>query len=279
MTSSSRKTLNEFYVKTYDKPGTWMADESLSKLQSEIRKLGNACLPSIPEYGVYSKNREAYNNRLISCIYKRSTNELIAFSAAFYWSYKSDIKNKKQEVIHLGLVLVHPDYRKRKLMYWLYHQPLTSYFLKGLCRTVYITSTTMDPVIVGSVSDGFNSVFPDYKIGYMTKPSTHYSEIAASFFKTQGKEIGMYEKASFDPDHFIIKGSSLGVCKSLMVRFEDAPKYRKEPCNQFCKKYLDYGNGDEIIQVGKINLRAVYDSFWWIFGKFGRRLMRKLTPG
>jgi hypothetical protein len=248
-----------------------MPDPELEELQDRLRALTRRCLGEVPDYGVYVKSREPYRHRILTLVYSKENQEPIAFSAMVLWHVQLKHRRTPQPVLHLGLVLVAPEYRGRKIMYWAYHKPLFRFYLKRLFRPFWITSTTMEPVILGSVADSFSHVYPHYAPQSTPDPTPAQLEIVRTFVSEHGHEIGVWEEAVFDEERFVIQGSSLGSCRSLMLSYADTAKYRVEACNEFCRQVLDYSRGDEILQVGRVDLATLLRSLWWTFSKARRR--------
>ncbi len=267
----------DLYAKTLRFPGAWMSDSELEELHSELCALSDRCLGQVPEYGVYVKSRRPYRSRIITLVFSRADDRPIAFSAMVLWHVQLDGESRPRPVLHLGLVLVAPEYRGRKIMYWTYHKPLFWFFVKRAFRPFWITSTTMEPVILGSVADSFSRVHPHYRPRSAPGPTAAHRTIARAFIAEHGHEIGMWEGAEFDEENFVIRGSSLGACRSLMLGYEDTAKYRVEECNAFCRRLLDYSRGDEILQVGRVDLATMFRSFWWTLSKARHRLRALLT--
>lgn len=264
---------DDLYAKTFGFPGTWMSDHELEKLRGELRELSRRCLGAVPEYGVYLEARDPYRHRIITLVYSKTDDRPIAFSAMVHWRVRLEEQGAPQPVLHLGLVLVAPEYRGRKVMYWTYHKPLFWFFLKRAFRPFWITSTTMEPVILGSVADSFSHVHPHYDPRSGSGPTPAHRAIARAFVSEHGHEIGVWAGAELDEERFVIRGSSLGASRSLMIGYEDTAKYRIEECNEFCRELLDYSRGDEIIQVGRVDLATMFRSFWWTLSKARRRLL------
>lgn len=263
---------DDLYAKTFRFPGTWMSDAELGELRGELRELSRRCLGAVPEYGVYLEEREPYRTRIITLVYSKADDRPIAFSAMVLWRVRLEQRRAPEPVLHLGLVLVAPEYRGRRIMYWTYHKPLFWFFLKRAFRPFWITSTTMEPVILGSVADSFSHVHPHYDQSPGGGATPAHLAIARSFVAEHGNEIGVWEGAELDEERFVIRGSSLGASRSLMIGYEDTAKYRVEACNEFCRQLLDYSRGDEIIQVGRVDLATMFRSFWWTLSKLRRRL-------
>ena len=240
-----------------------MPDEKLAQLRGRLSALARRSLGEVPDYGIFLNERAPYRNRIVTVVYQAADDRPIAFSAMVRLRMVLRKGRSPRTVLHLGLVLVDPDYRGRKIMYWAYHRPLFRFYARRFFRSFWLTSTTMEPVILGSVADSFSRVFPHYRPD-AAGPSAYHLAIARTFFRDHGQEIGLWEGASFDERHFVIRDSSLGACRSLMFRFEDAAKYRVEACNDYCRDILHYERGDEFLQVGRVDLKALYRSAWWL---------------
>lgn len=261
-----------FDVETFTFPGRWMPDGMLDELHEELCALGRECLGDIPGYGVYLRSRAAYANRIITVLRAPGERRVIGFSAMVLWHAALPGHRARAPVVHLGLVIVAPEYRGRKFMYALYHRPLVRFYVRRMLRPFWITSTTMEPVIVGSVADSFSNVHPHYLKPRAPAPSHVYPMIAQTFFREHGHEMGVWEGAVLDEDRFVIRGSSLGACRPLMVRYDDTAKYRIDACNEYCRRTLDYSQGDEVLQVGRFDFATILRSAWWLTATTRRRL-------
>lgn len=258
-------------------PGRWMPDAQLEQLQRELRTLTRECLGEVPAYGIYQASRDPYRDRIITTVRTAHDRRLVAFSAMILWHIHLQDGSRPQPVMHLGLVLVAPEQRGRKVMYALYHKPLLWFFLRRLLRPFWLTSTSMEPVIVGSVADSFSRVHPHYAPPPGFAPTPAHRRIARTFFREHGQDIGVWEGAVLDEERFVIRGSSQGACRTLMLPFERAAMYRVPACNEFCRQTLDYAQGDELLQVGRVDMAALGRSSWWILRKAKRRLAALAT--
>jgi hypothetical protein len=266
----------KLYAKTFKFPGKWMPDKELEQLQQQLAGLGRRALGEVPDYGVYRHSRVPYHNRIITVVYTRKGDKPVAFSAMVVWQIKLSSSKKAQSIVHLGLVVVDPAYRGRKVMYRAYHRPLFQYFAGRFFRPFWITSTTMEPVIMGSVGDSFSRVFPHYLQEDSKRPPADHLEIAGAFVTQHGHEIGIAKNTWLDKEHFIIRGSSLGASRELMHDYEHTAKYRVKACNEFCRHHLRYDRGDEFIQVGRVDLPALWISAWWFLRKLKKWIHLRL---
>lgn len=263
---------HKLYAKTYTFPGKWMTDEALDELRTRLTALGRRCLGEVPSYGVYLPLRALYENRIITVVYSKTTDEPVAFAAMVVWPIQLSGSKKIQKVVHLGLVIVDQEYRGKMVMYWAYHRPLFRYYMKRFLKPFWITSTTMEPVIFGSVADNFSRVYPHYLPDQADKPTPGQMQIAETFVREHGHEIGISEHAWLDTTHFIVRNSSLGACRELMHDYEHTSKYRVDACNEYCRQHLHYEKGDEFIQVGRVDFSALLKSLWWFWRRFKKWL-------
>lgn len=265
-------------IQTLTFPGRWMSDAELEHLRQELSVFVRECLGEVPAYGVHLRSRSPYRDRIITVIRSRVDNRVVAYSAMLLWHIQLRDRKRPQPVMHLGLVLVAPAYRGKKLMYALYHKPLVRFFVHRLLRPFWITSTTMEPVIVGSVADGFSLVHPHYAQLSGSRPTAVHRAIAGTFYREHGHEIGIWEGAVWDEDRFVIRGSSQGACRTLMLPYEETAKYRVKACNEFCRQTLDYAQGDEVLQVGRFDVQALLRSAWWIIARARHRFGHRAIP-
>ena len=68
--------------------------------------------------------------------------------------------------------------------------------------------------------------------------------------------FGVGTDAGFDEQRFVITNAYTGGSDNLKKTFEDAPKHRDAIYNAFCAAELDYGRGDDLLQLCKLDLAA-----------------------
>ena len=66
--------------------------------------------------------------------------------------------------------------------------------------------------------------------------------------------FGVGDDAGFDEARFVITNAYTGGSDELKKTFEAAPKHRDEQYNAFCASELDYARGDDVLQIGRIDL-------------------------
>ena len=66
--------------------------------------------------------------------------------------------------------------------------------------------------------------------------------------------FGVGEEAGFDETRFVITDAYTGGSDALKKSFDVAPKHRDEKYNDFCARELDYIRGDDLLQIGRVDL-------------------------
>lgn len=246
-------TLPKHYcLKSWFYPGLWLSDAELDSLRKTIESFTLSKLAMLPAYGVYLPSRAPYSNRIISVVYDDINNEPAGFAAMTRFDLQ--IGADKHTVIHLGLVIIGASRLGRDLLFLMYFRPLMHLLLSRKGRPFWITSVSMEPSIIGAVSDNFSGVFPHYSNN--TRPSPVGRELALALVREYSHEFGMDRQAEFDPQSFVIRGSCRGPSEALRADYRHSAKYRIHRCNKFCERALDYERGDELLQVGRASVGA-----------------------
>jgi hypothetical protein len=154
-------------------------------------------------------------------------------------------------VLHLGLLVIHPRYQRQGFQGLLYGLGAFSALHRIPERPVWISNVTEVPAVFGAVSDHFLDVYPSYKAP-RAAPTKHRA-LALAIMRDHAHEFGVGRDASFDAERFVIQGSYTGGSDALKKTFASAPKYRVEAANAFCAAELDYGRGDDFLQIGQLD--------------------------
>jgi hypothetical protein len=111
------------------------------------------------------------------------------------------------------------------------------------------------PAIFGAVCDQVVEPWPSYHGG---PAPAGYRELARAIFEQHRHEFGVGDEAVFDGERSVIQGSYAGGgSDALKKTFEQAPPYRKAACNEYCRAQLDYGRGDDFLQIGKMDISVI----------------------
>ena len=237
----------------YDQPGEWMSDEELAHLRGELKGVAQAAIPGDLNYGVFLESRKPYENRLVVVGRHLKRQEVVGFNAMPRLTVQ--LPDGPVQVLHLGLLVIHPDYQRQGLQGLLYGLGAFSSLHRIRTRPVWVSNVSEVPAVIGAVSDNFLDVYPSY--ARAGPPPPRHQAIALGIMGQHRHEFGVGPEAVFDAERFVIQGSYGGGSDSLKKTFASAPKYRDARCNDFCAAQLDYGRGDDFLQVCQIDAAVV----------------------
>jgi hypothetical protein len=126
-------------------------------------------------------------------------------------------------------------------------------FVERQARPMWLSSVTQVPAVVGMVAETFSDVFP----GTGTRRSFDHLLLARQIMARHRHVFGVGEEAGFDEDRFVMTNSYTGGSDALKKTFDQAPKHRRAAFNDLCQRELDYDRGDDLLQIGRIDLQAV----------------------
>ncbi|MFM9863622.1 MAG: hypothetical protein ACKVRO_08445, partial [Micropepsaceae bacterium] len=124
-------------------------------------------------------------------------------------------------------------------------------FLRGGLRPLWISSVTQVPAVVGMVAETFDNVYPGQD---GTAQSFVHRHIAHQIMQHERAAFGVGGDAGFDASRQVITNAYTGGSDNLKKSFEVAAKHRDERYNKFCAGALDYNRGDDVLQIGCVDL-------------------------
>jgi hypothetical protein len=110
------------------------------------------------------------------------------------------------------------------------------------------------PAVAGMVAETFSDVFPGPDPS--ARRSFEHLLLARQIMARHRSAFGVGEEAGFDEARFVIANAYTGGSDALKKTFAAAPKHRREDFNEFCARELDYERGDDLLQIGRIDLAA-----------------------
>ena len=232
-------------------PGLSLSEAELGELVSQLRVVAAKTLPEESlTYGIFSGDRERLSRAIVTLICEEATGRPIAFNALSVMEVELD--GEPAEVTHLGLVMVDPDERGRGLSWVLYGLTALVLFVRDGLRPKWISNVTQVPSVVGMVSQTFSDVFPSPHPD--ARQSFAHLQLARGIMSRHRAVFGVGAEAGFDEARFVITNAYTGGSDALKKTFEAAPKHRDEQYNAFCARELDYARGDDVLQLGRIDL-------------------------
>jgi hypothetical protein len=236
-----------------ESPGRALGEEELERLVAQLRVVASKTLPAGDlTYGIFSGERERLSRAIVTVICEEASGRPIAFNALSVMSVELD--GQPAEVTHLGLVMVDPDAQGQGLSWVLYGLTTLVLFIRGGLRQKWISNVTQVPAVCGMVCETFSDVFPSPQAN--ARASFAHLQLSRDIMRRHRAVFGVGEEAGFDEARFVITDAYTGGSDALKKTFDIAPKHREEQYNAFCARELDYARGDDLLQVGRIDLAA-----------------------
>ena len=240
-------------LRIVERPGLSLSPRDLEALVADLRQVARAVLPDGDlHYGVLGGGRERMENAVITVVYDARTQAPVAFNALALMDVS--LSGRPVEMLHLGLVMVDPALRGRGLSDLLYGLTCVLLFLRRQGRPLRLSNVTQVPAVFGMVAETFDQVFPTPE--RTRDPSFAHRTLARQIMAQHRHVFGVGAEAVFDEDRSIILNAYTGGSDDLKKTFEAAPRHRKEAYNALCADELDYGRGDDFLQIGQINMEA-----------------------
>lgn len=232
-------------------PGLSLPPDQCEVLVAQLRIVAAKTLPQESlRYGIFSGAPEPLSRAIITLISEEAGGRPIAFNALALMDVELD--GTPIDVTHLGLVMVDPDVRGQGLSWVLYGLTALVLFVRGGLRPKWISNVTQVPAVVGMVSETFSDVFPSPLPG--ARQSFAHLQLARGIMARHRAVFGVGDDAGFDEARFVITDAYTGGSDALKKTFETAPKHRNDLTNAFCARELDYVRGDDVLQLGRIDL-------------------------
>jgi len=236
-----------------ESPGRVLSEDELERLVARLRVVAGKTLPAGDlTYGIFSGERERLSRAIVTLISEEASGRPVAFNALSVMPV--DLDGQPTEVTHLGLVMVDPDVRGQGLSWVLYGLTTLVLFIRGGLRPKWISNVTQVPAVCGMVCETFSDVFPSPQAN--ARASFAHLQLARGIMRAHRAVFGVGEEAGFDEARFVITDAYTGGSDALKKSFDGAPKHRDEQYNAFCAHELDYACGDDLLQIGRIDLAA-----------------------
>jgi hypothetical protein len=248
-----------------ERPGLCLSQTDLDELVSQLRAVARKTLPQQDlSYGVFSGERERLAKAIVTLIADETTGQPIAFNALSVMDVALD--GQQTEVTHLGLVMVDPDVQGQGLSWVLYGLTALILFARDGLRPKWISNVTQVPAVCGMVGETFSDVFPSPQPD--ARQSFAHLQLARGIMRHHRAVFGVGDEAGFDEARFVITNAYTGGSDALKKSFDAAAKHRDSRYNDFCAGQLDYERGDDLLQLGRIDLAGAR-----------RYLMSEVPPG
>ena len=233
-----------------ERPGEALSEADLDDLVTQLRAVAGKTLPAgCLTYGIFSGAREPLARAIVTLITEEGSGRPIAFNALSVMQVELD--GVPVDVTHLGLVMVDPEVQGLGLSWVLYGLTTLILFARDGLRPKWISNVTQVPAVVGMVCETFSNVFP---APAASRQSFAHLQLARGIMRDHRSVFGVGDEAGFDEARFVIINAYTGGSDALKKTLEVASKHRDEQYNAFCAHELDYARGDDVLQIGRIDL-------------------------
>jgi hypothetical protein len=241
-------------VRIVERPGLYLSARECDALVGDLRIVVARCLGGDRlDYGVFTGAKEQLDRSVITAIYRKGTDEPIAFSALAVLPVS--LRGRSEDVLHLGLAMVDPEFRSHGISWALYGLTVLLMFVRRQLRPVWVSSVSQVPAVVGLVDSGFSNVVPGDDA--RRRPTLEHVAIAHQLMRQHRDAFGVGHDAWFDDERFVIRNAYTGGSDHLKKSFDAAAKHRDERYNEMCRRELDYERGDDFLQIGQYDLGVV----------------------
>jgi hypothetical protein len=245
------RTHSGLRTRIVESPGLSLAQEQLDELVAQLRAVAAKTLPAGSlTYGIFSGEREKLSRAIVTLIYEETSGRPIAFNALSVMSVELD--GEREQVTHLGLVMVDPDVQGQGLSWVLYGLTTLVLFARDGLRPKWISNVTQVPAVFGMVCETFSDVFPSPQPA--ARQNFAHLQLARGIMRLHRAVFGVGDEAGFDETRFVITDAYTGGSDALKKTYDTAPKHRDAQYNAFCARELDYARGDDVLQLGRIDL-------------------------
>jgi hypothetical protein len=245
------RTHTGLQTRIIESPGLSLSQEDLDALVADLRTVACKTLPAGSlTYGIFSGARERLACAVVTLIREEATGRPIAFNALSVMDVELD--GEPQQVTHLGLVMVDPDVQGQGLSWVLYGLTTLVLFARDGLRPKWISNVTQVPAVFGMVCDTFSDVFPSPDAA--ARQSFAHLQLARGIMRDHRAVFGVGSEAGFDEGRFVITDAYTGGSDALKKTWDVAPKHRDEQYNAFCAHELNYDRGDDVLQLGRVDL-------------------------
>jgi len=238
-------------VRVLERPGLWLStveqDRILGHMRNVVASLGIGDLT----YGILS-DRARLDRAIVTLIEDNDSGAPVAFNAM--QALDCTLRGAPVEVIHLGLTAVDPKYRGRGVSWILSGFTTFLLFVKNGLQPYWISNVTQVPAVVGMMCEATANVFPCPN----GRRTFDHVVLARQIMSRHRDAFGVGDDAVFDSERFVILNSYTGGSDHLKKRWEDAPRHRDASFNAMCERELDYGRGDDFLQLGQVNLLTLW---------------------
>jgi hypothetical protein len=206
------------------------------------------------KYGIFdpdkpwSFKKEFYDQILLVTMHSEQGENI-----GFFYNYLIPI-NEQDKLVHMGLVLIAKNPGVDLILTpYLYANNIIYEYLQ---KEYYASSITAAPLIVGIITDMFESVWPSIHANDQRFPPKNYQQMAQLLYEAYAKKY-FPEGTIFDKRRFVLRSPLKEMGFGINMR--EMPRHPVLLHNLLTHSWLDLTQGEDMIQVGRMTQRQ-YES-------------------
>lgn len=231
---------SECTFEAHHRPGLYWTTKQKNKLRRELRAVGEASLPSVPNYNCFSDSPSAFDNKVLVLAREcGSKGRIVGFVSCILLTVDGI-----GTVLHTGLTCVLPQKRRQGLQGQLFarlHRLLCAEYPRG----IWFTSVSSSLCSLVSLLLATSNVFPSPEV---VAPQDTHLRIATAISLHHRAELDIEEDVMFDYDRFLFYSSP----DSPWWKDPTNKEYhhRNRILNDFYVAAMEKVPGSEVLQVG-----------------------------
>lgn len=238
--------MSSYSCDVFERPGLEWPREKQVTLIHELRALATLCFPSLPDYQCLSFAPKALDDKLIVVARRDDTGELIGFSSAVFL----DVPQASSEpVFHTGLTCIHPAERRTGLTISLFAN-VFGHLLSMFPNGIWLTNLAAIPSSLVSIYQVASNVFPSPDV---SSPSLIHLAIARAISDSHRETMSVSPNSVFYAASFVFRESNPTGSPFRKNVNDPALQHRNLLVNDFYRKLLSGGDGDEVLQVAYLD--------------------------
>lgn len=236
------------YARRYVSP----SGETASSLQAQLQQLCYASVGALLPHSYLHDASDLHNAKIVLVVYdSRRDDQPCMFHVAFKAKYAHAV------VIHLGLVMVHPEYRRRGLQ-------RVALMNMALCCLTFMTARYVVSDIADSptnsklLCDTLDDVFPHYRHSPRhSRPFRWQLNVAQFLLNQHHRDFGTSSNAQLDERSLAVLNSNdaAGGGSDVLSSHHESRRSRSERANSFIEQLLGPPpTTNEVMHIGVASL-------------------------
>jgi hypothetical protein len=236
---------SDYDVSVFLDPNNDLSSAELERIHNEMKQLGQLCFPQLPRYQVFVPDiHSAFFNKHVALL--RHHNRLVGFISAMALPHVEGIE---QPVVHTGLVVIHPEYRRSNAILQHLYGNLFVTLLMRYPRGLWLTCLAEVVSSLVNIAIYAKDVYPS---PHVQKPGPAHLRIASAVDASYRAQMLISPEAVFDRNAFVFRGSNDHDEGRVFMKDVDDRQFwhRDDKASEYFRKLLSKNGGDEVLQVG-----------------------------